>query len=195
MKFKVGDYARILNGAIIEDYAGGWTGAMADHVGEIHKVEYAGEKCSTVEDLPFVFDNRGLALARSRESVIRDEVERGSLDVIRNILVNREKEITTVTFIDGDIKMVKCAEGVPFDEYFAVASALAEHVYGNNTQFKKAIKKHTHYVKPKKPKKPRTGEAYVDAMSVALQPLMHSIDESIKKLEQKIEKARIDDGE
>lgn len=179
MKFKVGDYVEILNGENIEDYAGTWTPGMAHRIGEVRKVavirKWGNKEAYTLDGLPYTFDGRGLKCAKHMGSIS---------DMVVSVLVNREKEITTVKFADGDIKMVKCAEGVPFDEYFAVASALAEHVYGNNTQFKKAIKEYTHYVKPKKPKTHVPVTETITDIAETTRLAIEGINKHVKELEE-----------
>lgn len=58
---------------------------------------------------------------------------------ITKITYNKEKKATTVFFADKDVVVVKCAKGVKSDIYSAVAYALAEKRYGNNTNFKKEV--------------------------------------------------------
>lgn len=58
---------------------------------------------------------------------------------ITKIAYNKEKKATTVFFADKGVVVVKCAKGVKSDIYSAVAYALAEKRYGNNTNFKKEV--------------------------------------------------------
>ena len=74
-KFKVGDKVRILDGSNIEDYRGGFTPGMKNHVGEVLTVQ----KVSIHEGRPvgyrldnsiFMWDERGLELVKPETIVI-----------------------------------------------------------------------------------------------------------------------------
>ena len=60
---------------------------------------------------------------------------------VKNVWVNRKKLTTVVKFDDDKIVKVKLSEGDEWDVYNAVAIAIAEHVYGSNSAFKKMIDK------------------------------------------------------
>lgn len=58
---------------------------------------------------------------------------------IRSIQYNPDKRATAVIFSDGDVRVVRRSWGQDDDIYFAVASAVAEKVYGSNSAFKRII--------------------------------------------------------
>lgn len=60
---------------------------------------------------------------------------------VKHIWVNRKKLTTAVKFDDNKIVKVKLSEGDEWNVYNAVAVAIAEHVYGSNSAFKKMIDK------------------------------------------------------
>ena len=49
---------------------------------------------------------------------------------------------TVVFFMDGDKVVVKKPDDKEYDIYEAVSAAIAIHLYGSNSQFKKAIERH-----------------------------------------------------
>ena len=74
-KFKVGDKVRILDGSKIENYTGNWNEHMKDHVGEVHTIEFVrgrndGRVQYRLNDLLFVWDERGLELVSEKKIVI-----------------------------------------------------------------------------------------------------------------------------
>lgn len=67
---------------------------------------------------------------------------------IIKIQINKEKKIVTVVF-DDDVQIVKCGPHDEFDEKIGVALAIAQHIFGSKTQFKKFIDKHSVDVPPR----------------------------------------------
>ena len=68
---------------------------------------------------------------------------------VKHIQHNPEKGATAVTFDDGKVIVVRRAPDQPDDIYFAVASAIAEHLYGSNSAFKKMISSKTEVIHKK----------------------------------------------
>ena len=58
---------------------------------------------------------------------------------IKSVISNPKKRTTVVIFGDDKKVIVKCAKDVKFELYSAVAYALAEKVYKNNSQFKRVV--------------------------------------------------------
>lgn len=58
---------------------------------------------------------------------------------IQKVISNPKKRTTVVVFGDGNKVIVKCAKNTKFELYSAVAYALAEKIYKNNSQFKKVV--------------------------------------------------------
>ena len=81
---------------------------------------------------------------------IRNQMFIKSMLDIKKIVENPLKGATTVIWSDGDVTVVKRAEGDPDDPYFAVASALAIRVYGSNSAFKRLIDTKYEVFEPKK---------------------------------------------
>lgn len=62
--------------------------------------------------------------------------------------------VTVVFFADGEKVVVRKPSDKEYDIYEAVSAAIAIHLYGNNTKFKKAIEKHMdEYLKAEAAKK------------------------------------------
>lgn len=58
---------------------------------------------------------------------------------INKVISNPKKRTTVVVFGDDKKVIVKCAKNVKFELYSAVAYALAEKIYRNNSQFKRVV--------------------------------------------------------
>lgn len=58
---------------------------------------------------------------------------------INKVISNPKKRTTVVVFGDNKKVIVKCARNVKFELYSAVAYALAEKLYKNNSQFKRVV--------------------------------------------------------
>lgn len=109
------------------------------------------------------YDGPGRLILRPKDGYAQGEVNEESLtrrvmasivsscpedDIeIEHIWSNPKNGCTTVEFADGEKITVKRAEDEEDDLYFAVASALAEKVYGSNTRFKRIIKEKTTILK------------------------------------------------
>lgn len=72
---------------------------------------------------------------------------------IKKVVVNPEKEATTVLFEDGSHIVVKKHENDPdVDILSIVAYAVAEHIYGSNSAFKRELKNKIEVIGYKKSK-------------------------------------------
>lgn len=60
---------------------------------------------------------------------------------IKKIVCNEKKKATTVFFDDKEKRIVKCAKGVKYDKYTAVAYAIVEELFKSNSKFKRAVDK------------------------------------------------------
>lgn len=59
---------------------------------------------------------------------------------IKKVVINPEKEATTVIFMDGTVEVVKKSPEDPEADIFSVvAYAVAERVYGSNSAFKREV--------------------------------------------------------
>ena len=59
---------------------------------------------------------------------------------IKKVVVNPKKNATTVIFVDNSVEIVKRHPNDPeADIYSVVAYAVAKHVYGSNSAFKKEV--------------------------------------------------------
>lgn len=82
-----------------------------------------------------------------------DKVSAPRLTLIRCIeAIYSNKDITVVLFDDGKKIKVKRASDDKGSIYSAVAYALAEHIYGSNTAFKKVVDKKLHTMEVKQQK-------------------------------------------
>lgn len=62
---------------------------------------------------------------------------------VKNVYINEKKRTTVVEFGNGKKVTVKCAKNVKFDKYAAVAYALAEQLFTNNSSFKRVVDRAT----------------------------------------------------
>lgn len=60
---------------------------------------------------------------------------------IKEILYNDEKKVVIVLFKDGTKVVKKCHENDDFDLEVGVALAIAKHIYGNTTNYKKYLRR------------------------------------------------------
>jgi hypothetical protein len=66
---------------------------------------------------------------------------------IKKVQVNPKKNATTVIFEDGSVEVVKKAQEDPETDLFsAVAYAVAKHIYGSNSAFKREVAKNIQFV-------------------------------------------------
>lgn len=102
----------------------------ADGTTEISGVFSPSAHFSTLNDYVVDASRYGIAISGSYKSY-----------GIKKILVNPEKDTTTVLWNDGTHTTVKRAEGDdPADIWQIVSYALAEKVYGSNSAFKREVK-------------------------------------------------------
>ena len=66
---------------------------------------------------------------------------------IKKVVVNPKKNATTVIFEDGTVEVVKKSPGDPEADIFSVvAYAVAKHVYGSNSAFKREVLKNLDFI-------------------------------------------------
>lgn len=127
-KFKVGDKVRILDGASIEKYTGGWVGApMKKHVGKVATIRKA-VSCSDdrigygLKEIDFVWDERGLELEKeSKNETI--------------VIYRKDREVIALDKRTGKKAVAKCSPKDKFD--FELGARLAfERLFGNDEKFK-----------------------------------------------------------
>lgn len=104
-KFHIGDKVRILDGSMIEEYAGGWHNeTMAKYIGTVHTISKAAIYFSServgymMEDIPLVFDKRGLELVKQEA-------------VSQKIVIVTDGKVTTAKLYDGK-QVVKTATAI-----------------------------------------------------------------------------------
>lgn len=83
----------------------------------------------------------------------REEEKMNNKFNIKQIIYNETEGITTVIFEDGEVVLVKKAEGTEHNIYQAVASAVVRRVYGSNTAYKRQIE-NVKVITPKPKKSP-----------------------------------------
>lgn len=109
---------------------------------------------------------------------------------IRSIQYNPEKRATTVIFADGDVIVVKRAEGQEDDIYFAVASAVAEKVYGSNSAFKRIINNKAKIIHTKPKAKIKTiGRAAIEvttSVNDAVTGMLEKLNVRVAEIERKL---------
>ena len=74
-------------------------------------------------------------------SKINMGLEHKQVSNIKKIFCNEKKKATTVFFADNTTYIVKCAKGVKYDKYTAVAYAIVEKLFKSNSKFKRAVDK------------------------------------------------------
>lgn len=85
---------------------------------------------------------------------------------IKKVVVNPEKEATTVIFKDGTVEVVKKSPEDPEADIFSVvAYAVAEHVYGSNSAFKKEVVNKVEVMKSKENKYDASIESLTKAVN------------------------------
>ena len=94
---------------------------------------------------------------------------------IKKVVVNPEKEATTVIFTDGTVEVVKKSPEDPEADIFSVvAYAIAKHVYGSNSSFKREVIDKVEVMKFKEKKH--------DASIESLRKFVESLDKTLKGL-------------
>ena len=83
----------------------------------------------------------------------REEEKMNNKFNIKQIIYNGTEGITTVLFEDGEVVLVRKAEGTEHNIYQAVASAVVRRVYGSNTAYKRQIE-NVKVITPKPKKSP-----------------------------------------
>lgn len=110
--------------------------------------------------------------------------------VIRSIQYNPEKRATTVIFADGDVIVVRRAEGQEDDIYFAVASAVVEKLYGSNSAFKRIINNRAKIIHTKPKAKTKTiGRAAIEvtaSVNDAVAEMLEKLNVRVAEIERKI---------
>jgi hypothetical protein len=78
---------------------------------------------------------------------------------IKKVVVNPEKEATTVIFTDGTVEVVKKSpEDSEADIFSVVAYAVAKRIYGSNSAFKREVVNKVEVMKFKEKKYDSDGE-------------------------------------
>ena len=87
---------------------------------------------------------------------------------IKKVVVNPEKEATTVIFKDGTVEVVKKSPEDPEADIFSVvAYAVAERVYGSNSAFKREVVNKVEVMKSKEKKY----DASIESLTKAVESL------------------------
>lgn len=112
-KFKVGDKVRILDGSKIENYTGSWSifGNMNKYIGTIQTIKEVNEDQSDgrvsyyMEDIGYMWDERGLELATEQKQP--------------KIVITTDGKTTTAVLYNGKQRIksakAKCASSDTFD--------------------------------------------------------------------------------
>lgn len=127
-KFKVGDKVRILDGSIIENYAGRWIGAgMKKYVGKVFTIRkavpYSDDRIGYwMKEINFVWDERGLEPEKeSKNETI--------------VIYRKDREVIALDKRTGKKAVAKCSPKDKFD--FELGARLAfERLFGNDEKFK-----------------------------------------------------------
>lgn len=128
-KFKVGDKVRILDGASIEKYTGGWIeGGMKEHVGKVFTIQkavpYSDDRIGYwLKEISFVWDERGLEPEKeSKNETI--------------VIYRKDREVIALDKRTGKKAIAKCSPKDKFD--FELGARLAfERLFGNDEKKEK----------------------------------------------------------
>lgn len=96
---------------------------------------------------------------------------------IKKVVVNPEKEATTVIFTDGTVEVVKKSPEDPEADIFSVvAYAVAKRVYGSNSAFKREVWNKVEVMKSKEKK----SDASIESLTKAVESLTKTL-KGVKK--------------
>ena len=200
MKFKEGDIVRVMGkyGSYGEDWSQvHWIGAMDATVGKQGHVIRGMELCGARYLVEFAnggewwYCEDSLMSVGSNPWTVVDAGDAG----INHIWVNKAKGTTTVKFVDGDTVTVRKSKDTPFDVYYAVASAVAEKIYGSNHAFQRIIEKNTTYQKPKEKKVPCTDIPTSYEFEIKLDPsCVESLKNGLAELQGEIKDIKVTEG-
>lgn len=96
---------------------------------------------------------------------------------IKKVVVNPEKEATTVIFMDGEVEVVKKSPEDPEADIFSVvAYAVAKHIYGSNSAFKREVVNKVEVMKFKEKKR----DASIESLRKFVESLAKTL-EGVKK--------------
>ena len=96
---------------------------------------------------------------------------------IKKVVVNPEKEATTVIFTDGTVEIVKKSSEDPEADIFSVvAYAVAKRVYGSNSAFKREVVNKVEIMKFKEKKY----DASIESLTKAIDSLAKTL-KGVKK--------------
>lgn len=91
---------------------------------------------------------------------------------IKKVVVNPEKEATTVIFTDGTVEVVKKSPEDPEADIFSVvAYAVAKRVYGSNSAFKREVVNKVEVMKSKEKK----SDASIESLKKAVDSLAKTL--------------------
>ena len=74
-------------------------------------------------------------------SIVIEDLKKHQVPNIKKIVCNEKKKTTVVFFDDEGKRIVKCAKGVKYDKYTAVAYAIVEKLFKSNSKFKRVVDK------------------------------------------------------
>ena len=75
---------------------------------------------------------------------------------IRSVLINKEKRVVSVTFADGETKIIKCHPDDEFDAYIGVSLAISEYIFTSKNQFHKYVNETARVIPEKQNKNKKT---------------------------------------
>lgn len=145
-KFNIGDTVKILDGSKIDGYTGGFNGIMRVHCGETSKIrnvtDKGGKPCYYLENLPFVWDERGLKRVNEERKIVitvTDRTTRAALydghKLIKETKAKCHKD-DEFTFVTGakiafERLTAKPAEPKPIDGIFYNMNDVHEYFNGS----------------------------------------------------------------
>lgn len=59
--------------------------------------------------------------------------------MIKSITINKEKQLVTTVFSDGDVRISKCSEYDTFDINVGVALCISAHIAGSKSKFRELV--------------------------------------------------------
>ena len=157
-QFKVGDKVKILDGAEITDYTGGWTPDMKAYVGEIREITdieknlYDNGIYCKLDKSGYRWDIRGLQLLEKSNNK-EDNIMKNIPNIV-NYKYTEDTAVTTIEWSDGTKTTVRAEYPETASPYTGFVTACAKKAFGNNNTINKlfdewAVKKPARETKAK----------------------------------------------
>lgn len=107
----------------------------------VNNVEMDNHGRITIEGTRYLYDYSDISIKSVDICSLKGQL------AIKKVVVNPKKNATTVIFEDGTVEVVKKSPDDPEADIFSVvAQAVAKHVYGSNSAFKREVLKNLDFI-------------------------------------------------